>query len=287
VSTSTIQQHPRAVRDVDQKVMPMAIVETEALTRRFGRFVAVDALTITVEAGEVFALLGANGAGKTVTLKMLTTLLPPTSGTACVAGYDLVRQAAYVRRVIGYVPQMISADGALTGYENMLIAAKLYDIPRAARQARIQETLQTLGLTEAAQKLVRAYSGGMIRRLEIGQAMLHHPRVLFLDEPTIGLDPLARRTVWDRLEHLCAQEGTTIVFTTHLMDEADRQCSRVAILHRGTVAALGTPAALKATLGGEEVTMDDVFVHYAGGVVEEGGEYREITRARRTAQRLG
>ena len=199
----------------------MAIVETEALTRRFGKFVAVDALTIAVEAGEVFALLGANGAGKTVTLKMLTTLLPPTAGTARVAGWDIVRQAASVRRVVGYVPQMISADGALTGYENMLIAAKLYDIPHTERQARIQETLQTLGLTDAAQKLVRAYSGGMIRRLEIGQAMLHHPHVLFLDEPTIRLDPLARRAVWERLAHLRAQEGTTIVFTTYLMEEAN------------------------------------------------------------------
>jgi ABC-2 type transport system ATP-binding protein len=265
----------------------MAIVETEALTRRFGRFVAVDTLTMAVEAGEVFALLGANGAGKTVTLKMLTTLLPPTSGTARVAGYDIVRQAGHVRRVIGYVPQMVSVDGALTGYENMLIAAKLHDIPRAERQARIQDMCALLGLTDVAQKLVRAYSGGMIRRLEIGQAMLHHPRVLFLDEPTIGLDPLARQIVWERLEHLRAHDGTTIIFTTHLMEEVDQQCSRVAILHRGTIAALGTPAALKATLGGDETTLDDVFVHYAGGVVEEGGEYREITRTRRTAQRLG
>jgi ABC-2 type transport system ATP-binding protein len=265
----------------------MAIIETEVLTRRFGIFVAVDALTMTVEEGEVFALLGANGAGKTVTIKMLTTLLPPTSGTARIAGYDIVRQAASVRRVIGYVPQLISADGSLTGYENMLITAKLYDVPRAERHVRIHDTLEILGLTDVVQKLVRAYSGGMIRRLEIGQAMLHHPRVLFLDEPTVGLDPLARRTVWDRLEHLRAQEGTTIVFTTHLMEEADRPCSRVAILHRGTVAVLGTPAALKATLGGEETTLDDVFVHYAGGVVEEGGEYRETARTRRTAQRLG
>jgi ABC-2 type transport system ATP-binding protein len=265
----------------------MAIVETAALTRRFGRFVAVDALTIAVEAGEVFALLGANGAGKTVTMKMLTTLLPPTSGTARVAGYDIVRQAARVRRVIGYVPQMVSADGALTGYENLLMAAKLYDIPRAERQARISDMLARLGLTDVAQKLVRAYSGGMIRRLEIGQAMLHRPRVLFLDEPTVGLDPLARRTVWERLEHLRVQEGTTIVFTTHLMEEADSQCSRVAILHGGTVAALDTPAALKATLGGEETTLDEVFVHYAGGTVEEGGDYREITRTRQTARRLG
>lgn len=158
----------------------MAVLETSSLTRRFGDHTAVDGFSVSVKRGEVFGLLGPNGAGKTTILKMLTTLLPPTSGTAVIAGFDIVHQAADVRRVIGYVPQLISADGTLTGYENLLIFAKLYDIPRAEREARIQHALDFMGLAEAAQQLVRTYSGGMIRRLEIAQAVLHRPRVLFL-----------------------------------------------------------------------------------------------------------
>ena len=176
----------------------MSILETMALTRCFDGHTAVDALTIAVEAAEVFGLLGPNGAGKTTTIKMLTTLLPPTSGTASVAGFDIVRQAREVRRVIGYVPQLVSADGSLSGYENLLIFAKLYDIPRRERNSRIGEALDLVGLAGAADRMVREYSGGMIRRLEIAQSMLHRPRVLFLDEPTVGLDPVARRAVWYR-----------------------------------------------------------------------------------------
>ena len=265
----------------------MAILETKALTRCFNAHTAVDALTIAVEAGEVFGLLGPNGAGKTTTLKMLTTLLPPTSGTASVAGFDIVRQARDVRRAIGYVPQLVSADGSLTGYENLLIFAKLYDIPRAERQRRIHDALALIGLTEAGDRMVREYSGGMIRRLEIAQSMLHRPRVLFLDEPSAGLDPVARRSVWEHIEELRREYGTTIMITTHLMEEADHLCHRVAIMHLGRVAAIGTPAALKASLGGDQTTLDDVFVHYAGGIVESGGGYREVSRTRRTAQRLG
>ena len=265
----------------------MAILETKALTRCFGGHTAVDALTIALEAGEGFGLLGPNGAGKTTTIKMLTTLLPPTSGTASVAGFDIVQQARDVRRVIGYVPQLVSADGSLTGYENLLIFAKLYDLPRAERQSRIRNALVLMGLAEAADRMVQEYSGGMIRRLEIAQSMLHRPRVLFLDEPTIGLDPVARRAVWEHIEQLRREHGTTILMTTHLMEEADHLCHRVAIMHLGRVAAIGTPAALKASLGGNETTLDDVFVHYAGGAVDSGGGYREVSRTRRTAQRLG
>jgi ABC-2 type transport system ATP-binding protein len=263
----------------------MPVLSTDALTRRFGDFTAVDALTIAVDAGEVFGLLGANGAGKTVTLKMLTTLLPPTSGTARVAGFDIVRQAAAVRRVIGYVPQLISADGALTGHENLTIFAKLYDVPRGERAARVDEALRFMDLARVADKLVREYSGGMIRRLEIAQSMLHRPRVLFLDEPTVGLDPVARQAVWDHVERLRADYGTTIVLTTHLMEEADHLCTRVAILHRGRVVAMGPPADLKAAIG-PQGTLDDVFARYAGEA-EAGGDYRETSRARRTAKRLG
>ncbi len=265
----------------------MSVLETQGLTRRFRELTAVDALTISVEAGEVFALLGANGAGKTVTLKMLTTLLRPSGGNARVAGFDIVHHAAQVRRVIGYVPQLVSADGALTGYENLLIFAKLYDIPRAARPGRIQDALAFMGLADVSDKLVREYSGGMIRRLEIAEAMLHRPPVLFLDEPTVGLDPVGRDAVWERVEDLRQQYGTTIVFTTHLMDEVDHLCTRLAIMHRGRVVASGTPEALKATVGGSDKTMDDVFMHYVGGAVEAGGAYRETSRTRRTAKRLG
>ena len=265
----------------------MDILQTKSLSRCFDGNIAVDALTISVEAGEVFGLLGPNGAGKTTTIKMLTTLLPPTSGTAAVAGFDIVRQARDVRRVIGYVPQLVSADGNLTGYENLLIFAKLYDLPRVERASRISHALALMGLTEAANRMVREYSGGMIRRLEIAQSMLHRPRVLFLDEPTIGLDPVARRAVWEYIERLRLEYGTTILVTTHLMEEADHLCNRVSIMHLGRVVAMGTPAALKASLGGTETTLDDVFVHYAGGTVDSGGGYREVSRTRRTAERLG
>jgi len=265
----------------------MEILQTKSLSRCFDGNTAVDALTISIEAGEVFGLLGPNGAGKTTTIKMLTTLLPPTSGTAAVAGFDIVRQAREVRRVIGYVPQLLSADGNLTGYENLLVFAKLYDLPRVERASRISHALALMDLTEAADRMVREYSGGMIRRLEIAQSTLHRPRVLFLDEPTIGLDPVGRRAVWEHIERLRLEYGTTILVTTHLMEEADHLCNRVSIMHLGRVVAMGTPAALKASLGGAETTLDDVFVHYAGGTVECGGGYVEVSRTRRTAERLG
>jgi len=265
----------------------MGVLETKALTRRFGENRAVDALTISVEAGEIFGLLGPNGAGKTTTIKMLTTLLPPTSGNAYMAGFDIAHHAQDVRRVIGYVPQMVSADGSLSGYENLLIFAKLFDVPGSKRESRIRDALNLMGLTDAAEKLVRQYSGGMIRRLEIAQSMLHRPRVLFLDEPTIGLDPVARRAVWDHIERLRRDYGTTMFLTTHFMEEADTLCDRVAIMHFGRVAVIGTPAHLKASLGGKGATLDDVFAHYAGGALECGGGYLETSRTRHTARRLG
>jgi ABC-2 type transport system ATP-binding protein len=266
----------------------MTILETRALTRTFGKLTAVNALSINVEPGEVFGLLGPNGAGKTTAIKMLTTLLPPTSGDAWIADLSITRQPAGVRRLIGYVPQALSADGTLTGYENLLIFAKLYDIPRAEREARLRFALSFMGLSEAADKLVRTYSGGMIRRLEIAQSMLHRPRLLFLDEPTVGLDPAARRAVWEHILELRDTYGTTILLTTHLMEEADNLCRRVAIMHQGTIAALGTPAELKAAIGGNGATLDDVFMHYTGNTLDDrGGSYRDTSRARRTARRLG
>jgi ABC-2 type transport system ATP-binding protein len=222
---------------------------------------------------------------------MLTTLLPPTSGSARVAGFDIVAQARDVRRSIGYVPQLISADGMLTGYENLLVFAKLYDVPRQKRAARLREAIDFMGLRDAAERLVHTYSGGMIRRLEIAQSMLHRPPVLFLDEPTTGLDPIARDAVWDHLLRLRERYGTTVVCTTHLMDEADAFCSRLAIMHRGKVVASDTPDALKKSLGRPGATLDEVFVHYAGDTLggqplEEGDEFRETARRRRAFRRL-
>jgi ABC-2 type transport system ATP-binding protein len=263
------------------------VLETFSLTRRFGEHTAVDSLTVSVNRGEVFGLLGPNGAGKTTTLKMLTTLLPPSSGNARIAGFDIVQQSADVRRVIGYVPQLLSADGTLTGYENLLVFAKLYDIPRNEREARISGALTFMGLKDAAHEVVRTYSGGMIRRLEIAQSLLHRPRMLFLDEPTLGLDPLARRMVWSHIERLRADYGTTVLLTTHFMDEADSLCSRVAIMHLGKVVVIGTPGDLKASLDQNGGTMDDVFVRYTGGTAEMEGDYGETRRTRLTARRLG
>ena len=265
----------------------MTILKTEALTRRFGQTTAVDAMTISLERGEVFGLLGPNGAGKSTAIKMLVTLLPPTSGTAQIGGFDIVRNAGNVRRVIGYVPQMISADPSLTGYENLLIIAKLYDIPRRERTARISAALAMVDLTDAAAKLVRQYSGGMIRRLEIAQSTLHRPPVLFLDEPTVGLDPIGRKAVWNHIERLRAELDVTIFLTTHNMEEAESLCSRVAIMHRGKIVIDDSPERLKASIGGHQPTLGDVFVHYAGDTLDSGGTYRETSRGRRAARRLG
>ncbi len=265
----------------------MSVLETHSLRREFGGLVALKNLNLDVKEGEVFGLLGPNGAGKTTTIKMLTTLLPPTSGQARVAGFDIVRQPAQVRRFIGYVPQMLSADGTLTGYENLIIFAKLYDLPREEREERVHNALTFMGLADATDKLVRDYSGGMIRRLEIAQSMLHRPKVLFLDEPTVGLDPSARRIVWDHIDQLRREYGTTILLTTHIMEEADSLCNRISILHLGEVVAQGTPDELKASIDKDEATLDDVFIYYAGDEIDSGGNFREISRTRRTARRLG
>jgi ABC-2 type transport system ATP-binding protein len=265
----------------------MSIIATHELTRCFGNLTAVNKMTLSVEAGEIFGLLGRNGAGKTTLIKMLTTLLPPTSGSARVAGFDVVHDAAKVRRAIGYVPQLLSADGALTGNENLRVFASLYDIPRADREARIRDAFAFMDLESVADKLVRKYSGGMIRKLEIGQSMLHRPPVLFLDEPTVGLDPMARHAVWERIEQLRKYSGTTILLTTHYMDEADELCDRVALMHQGKLTAIGTLAELTESAGGKEIPLDEVFEYFTGGTSESGGSFRETARERRTTRRLG
>jgi ABC-2 type transport system ATP-binding protein len=265
----------------------MNLIETNNLTRRFGKVTAVDNVSLALEEGEIFGLLGPNGAGKTTMLKMFTTLLPPTSGSATVAGYDVVREAGKVRRVIGYVPQLLSADGNMTGYENLLIFAKIYDLPAKVREQRVHMLLEMMGLQDAAERMVKTYSGGMIRRLEIAQSVIHQPRVLFLDEPTVGLDPIARASVWDHIQKLRAEFKTTILLTTHYMDEADGLCHRIAIMHQGQLAAIGSPAELKASVNGGHATLDEVFGHYAGTTLDAGGAYLEVSRTRTDARRVG
>jgi ABC-2 type transport system ATP-binding protein len=261
-------------------------IEVLALTRKFNTLVAVDHLTFSVNPGSTFGLIGPNGAGKSTLIKMLTTLLPPTSGTARIAGFDLVHNPGAIRRKIGYVSQMLSADGDLTGYENLLITAKLFGIRRADRSHRIAKGLEFMELSHVANKLVRQYSGGMIRRLEIAQSMLHRPEVLFLDEPSVGLDPAAKRSVWDRIRELRREFNTTILMTTHDMEEADQLCSMVAVMHSGGVAAIDTPVALKAQVS-TDATLDDVFIHFTGATISEGGDLRDAARTRITTQRLG
>lgn len=201
----------------------------------------------------------------------------------------MVKNASKVRRIIGYVPQLLSADGNLTGYENLLIFAKLYDIPSKEIGNRIKDSLKFMGLTESGEKLVKQYSGGMIRRLEIAQAVLHHPAILFLDEPTVGLDPIARESVWEYVKIL-ADTGTTVLMTTHYMEEADAMCSRVAILNKGNIAAIGSPEELKISIGSKNASLNKVFDFYAGNTTESeesGGNYKDVSRTRRNVKRLG
>ena len=263
-----------------------AVISTTGLTRRYDDLVAVDRLELAVPPGIIFGLLGPNGAGKSTTIKMLTTLLPPSAGSARVAGFDVVAEPRQVRRRIGYVPQLVSADGALTARENLRLSARLYGIPRGQREARIESGLEFMGLAGSGDQLVRTFSGGMVRRLELAQAMLHEPAVLFLDEPTIGLDPIARRAVWDRLTELRRRAGTTILITTHDMEEADVLCHELALMHRGLIATRGTPQVLRAAVG-PDATLEDVFARVAGGSLDAGGTFRDVRRTRAAARRLG
>ncbi len=256
-------------------------IATEALTRRFGDLIAVADVSMAVSHGEIFGLIGPNGAGKSTLIKMLTTLLPPSSGTARVAGFDVVEQSAEVRRRIGYVPQLLSADRSLTGFENMLLSARLYAIPRRERRQRIAEALDAMSLTEAASRLVHNYSGGMIRALEIAQSMLHRPRVLIMDEPTVGLDPMARRVVREQVRALREALGMTMLITTHDMAEADELCDRIALMHDGRIEVTGSPEELKKQVE-PGATLDDVFAHFVGVEIQPGGTYREAQRARQS-----
>jgi ABC-2 type transport system ATP-binding protein len=259
-------------------------VEVDGLAVRFGEVRAVRGISLSVRPGEVFGLLGPNGAGKTTTIRVLTTLLRPTEGNAWVAGHDVVREGLAVRQTIGYVPQAISIDGALTAYENLEFYGRVTGVPRRERRERIAQAVEAMALGSFLDRLGRTLSGGMLRRLEIATALLKQPQVLFLDEPTMGLDPTARRVVWERLEVLRAEAGTTVFVTTHQMEEAERQCERIAILALGEIAALGSPDELRRQFGAP--ALEDVFTAATGGRLEEGGSFRDVRASRKRTSRL-
>jgi ABC-2 type transport system ATP-binding protein len=253
---------------------------------RRGLVHAVDRVSFEARPGEIFGLLGPNGAGKTSIMRVLTTLLKPASGRAWILGHEVAAEAATVRRLIGYVPQALSADGSLTGRENAALFARLHGLPRRERAGRVDEILQVMDIADAADRPVREYSGGMVRRLEIGCALHHRPRLLLLDEPTLGLDPVARRAVWRHLSDLRAESGTTMFVTTHSMEEAEEQCQRLAVLCAGRIRAEGSPQELRAR-GAPGGTLEDVFVELTAESTAGKGQFRDIDRARRTARRLG
>jgi ABC-2 type transport system ATP-binding protein len=271
-----------------------AAVLCTGLEYAFGDTRAVDKLDLTVRTGEIFGLLGPNGAGKTTAIRAITTLLPVPVGMIKVFGADVAEDKMSVRRLLGYVPQQLSADSGLTGRENVALFARVYDVPRRERAARVAEALEAVALTDAADRLASTFSGGMVRRLELAQALVSAPRLLILDEPTIGLDPIARTSVWDRITEIKDATGMTVLVTTHYMEEAELYCDRVALMHRGRIRALGTPEQLKADLPGESPapSLEDVFRHYAGSGLQgadgqsDGEDFRDVRRTRNTANRV-
>jgi ABC-2 type transport system ATP-binding protein len=319
----------------------MYAVNVKNLKKRYSNgLLAVKDVSLRIEEGEIFGLLGPNGAGKTTIIKVLTTLLSPTGGKVSVMGYRRPRQDSEIRNSIGYVPQDVSSDPALTGYENILMSAKLYGLYGADAKRTASGILEMLELERAKDRIVKTYSGGMIRKLEIGQAMVHKPRLLFLDEPTVGLDPRARKQVWSHIRKLKQQTDMTIVVTTHYMDEADSLCDRVAIMNIGNISVTGSPKSLKKSIGQgaiilqirgtppkipnmlqqddivtissaeperelpgyilqfnrsgcevlssktREITLDDVFLKYAGSSIDDLAQWHATRKMRRTARRL-
>ena len=232
-----------------------SIIETHQLTKTYSSLKAVDSLDITVESGEIFGLLGPNGAGKTTTISMLCTILKPTSGSATVNGFDIVREANKVRKSIGIVFQDPSIDDRLTGRENLFMHANLYGVPASEQKERINRILKLVELEDRADDLLRTYSGGMRRRLELGRGLIHYPKVLFLDEPTVGLDPQTRDHIWKYIKELKEAHDITVVLTTHYMDEADRLSDRIAIMDHGKIVVLDSPSKLKETLEGDVITV--------------------------------
>ncbi len=249
----------------------MAAIEIKDLMRRYrgNGFAAVDHISFNVESGEIFTLLGPNGAGKTTTIKILTTLLKPTSGTAKVAGFDVDKDKDSVRKSIGIVFQEPSLDWRLTGRENLDFHARIYGIGREEREERIEEVLKLVELKDKVDVVVDKYSGGMKRRLELARGFIHNPKVLFLDEPTLGLDTHTRRRIWDYIRELNDSEGVTIVLTTHHMEEADYLCDRVGIMDRGEIIALDTPKNLKDLIGSDVVSLEMNTGSYNTGIFKK------------------
>src|ERR1700722_10741958 len=269
---------------------PGPALRVSGLRHRFGDKVAVDGIDLSIERGEIFGLLGPNGAGKTTTIRVINTVLPVQEGAAELLGFALRRSTMAIRRRLGYVPQQLSIEAALTGRENVTWFARLFDVPRAERKERVADALDVMGLLEVADRIAGTYSGGMIRRLELAQALVNRPQLLVLDEPTVGLDPVARDGVWERVAEMRAATGMTVLLTTHYMEEADLLCDRVALMHLGHIQAEGAPDDLKAALG-PGATLDDVFRHHTGDSLQGGGEskrgMRETRSVRRTAGRVG
>jgi ABC-2 type transport system ATP-binding protein len=269
---------------------PGKAIVVDNIVKRYGDFEAVKGITFHVGEGEIFGLLGPNGAGKSTLIRMMTTLIPATSGKAIIAGHDVSRDADAVRRAIGVIPQALTSDIDLTVEENLSIYAKLYEVPKAERERNIQELLEAVDLTKWRQAQTKTLSGGMRRRLEIARGLVHNPRIFFLDEPTTGLDPVSRVAVWEMLNNLKNTRHLTMLITTHYMDEADRLCDRIAIVDHGKLVALDTPAALKESVPGDNV-VEVQFTHESdawpdrlkplAGVTaveaKSGGMYRLLT----------
>lgn len=233
----------------------MEIIKTNALTKNYGRIQAVNSIDLSIHKGEVFGLLGPNGAGKTTTIGMLCTIVRPSSGSASIAGYDIIREPARVRRQVGIVFQDPTLDTVLTGRENLELHARLYGVSSDVREKRITEMLELVDLKERGKDITRTYSGGMRRRLELARGLLHRPAVLFLDEPTLGLDPQTRARIWEYIKKMAQTEQTTVVLTTHYMEEAEQVCDRVGIIDHGKIIALDSPGTLKEFMGGDMVVI--------------------------------
>jgi ABC-2 type transport system ATP-binding protein len=261
----------------------MNAIEVDHLVKKFGQLVAVNDISFTVADGEIFGLLGPNGAGKTTLIRMMTTLTPPTSGTARIGGYDIVKNPDGVRQVLGVIPQAFTSDPELTARENMLIHAKLYGVPAGRREPLINELLESVDLVKFRDALVRTFSGGMRRRLEIARGLVHSPKIMFLDEPTTGLDPVSRTNVWELIRGLREKSKLTILITTHYMDEADKLCERIAIVDHGKLAVLDTPTQLKDSVPGTDV-VEAEFDNAPADWIEQ---LRQLADAASVSQRDG
>jgi ABC-2 type transport system ATP-binding protein len=261
----------------------MNAIEVEHLVKKFGELVAVNDVSFEVRHGEIFGLLGPNGAGKTTLIRMMTTLTPPTSGTARVAGHDIKKDPDGVRHSIGVIPQAFTSDPELTAYENMLLHAKLYGVPADSREKLINDLLESVNLTKFRDSFVKTFSGGMRRRMEIARGLVHSPQVLFLDEPTTGLDPVSRTNVWEMIRTLRNRSDLTILLTTHYMEEADKLCERIAIVDHGRLAALDTPSRLKDSVPGT----DTVEAEFAGAPADWIEQLRGLAQTANVSERDG